>query len=236
MNSEPRESLLKYDEPKELGPQPEGMNGLKSKKKANIPSMESKPTIDEILDAMFPAVEWFQDAKHYIKKVSKTPTSRDDVAQLQKLLDERLLARQARESGIDPIREELHNQCFDEIIRQVTIDCPERGLLLMRVRDELKMTISAYQTLYQSSETFAMRKQIQAEQGKGELVNKIKDLEKQRDVLQEKLNELKTKKENTEKKYAEKRAVDEAKRNQEIDFLKYQAQHLENYLKSLEAK
>jgi len=96
MNSEPRESLLKYDEPKELGPQPEGMNGLKSKKKANIPSMESKPTIDEILDAMFPAVEWFQDAKHYIKKVSKTPTSRDDVAQLQKLLDERLLARQAR--------------------------------------------------------------------------------------------------------------------------------------------
>ena len=57
----------------------------------------------------------------------------------------------------------------------------------MRVRDELKMTISAYQTLYQSSETFAMRKQIQAEQGKGELVNKIKDLEKQRDVLQEKV-------------------------------------------------
>lgn len=40
-----------------------------------------------------------------------------------------------RDSGICPIREELHNQCFDEIIRQVTIDCPERGLLLMRVRD-----------------------------------------------------------------------------------------------------
>jgi len=50
------------------------------------------------------------------------------------------------------------------------------------------------------------------------------------------LNESKTKKDNTEKKFAEKRAVDEAKRNQEIDFLKYQAQHLENYLKSLETK
>jgi len=32
-----------------------------------------------------------------------------------------------RESGIDPIREELHSQSYDEIIRQVTIDCPERG-------------------------------------------------------------------------------------------------------------
>jgi dynein light intermediate chain len=40
----------------------------------------------------------------------------------------------------------------------VTIDCPERGLLLMRVRDELKMTISAYQTLYKSSVAFGMRK------------------------------------------------------------------------------
>lgn len=57
----------------------------------------------------------------------------------------------------------------------------------MRVRDELKMTIAAYQTLYQSSETFAMRKQIQAEQGKSELENRIKDLEKQRDILNEKV-------------------------------------------------
>ena len=36
-----------------------------------------------------------------------------------------------RESGIDPIREELHSQCFDEIIRQVTIDLPERGNCLI---------------------------------------------------------------------------------------------------------
>lgn len=46
-----------------------------------------------------------------------------------------------RDSGICSIREELHRQCFDEIIRQVTIDSPERGMLLMRVRDELYMTI-----------------------------------------------------------------------------------------------
>ena len=30
----------------------------------------------------------------------------------------------------------------------------------MRVRDEAKMTISAYQTLYQSSVTFGVRKQV----------------------------------------------------------------------------
>jgi dynein light intermediate chain len=49
----------------------------------------------------------------------------------------------ARESGICPVREELHSQVFDELIREITIDCPERGLLLLRVRDEIKMTIAS---------------------------------------------------------------------------------------------
>ena len=54
------------------------------------------------------------------------------------------MERQARESGICPGREELFSQCFDEIIRQVTLNLPERGLLLLRVRDEIMMTIAAY--------------------------------------------------------------------------------------------
>ena len=91
------------------------------------------------------------------------------------------MERQARESGICPVREELFSQCFDEIIRQVTLNEPERGLLLLRVRDEIKMTIAAYQTLYQSSVTFAMRKQLQAEHGKADLERKIEELQKKAD-------------------------------------------------------
>ena len=56
------------------------------------------------------------------------------------MLDQKLLERQARESGLCPVREELFNQCFDEIIRQATLNSPERGLLLLRVRDEINMT------------------------------------------------------------------------------------------------
>lgn len=50
---------------------------------------------------------------------------------------------------------------LDEIIRQVTVNCCERGLLLLRVRDEMKMTIAAYQTLYESSIAFGIRKALQ---------------------------------------------------------------------------
>ncbi len=42
----------------------------------------------------------------------------------------------------------------------MTINCPERGLLLMRVKDEHKMTLAAYQTLYKSSVEFGMKKQL----------------------------------------------------------------------------
>lgn len=68
-------------------------------------------------------------------------------------------------------------------IHQVTINCAERGLLLLRIRDELRMTLSAYQTLYESSCAFGMRKALQAEQGKEELEATITQLEVDKDEL-----------------------------------------------------
>lgn len=43
-----------------------------------------------------------------------------DVINLQEMLDTRLQQRQARETGICPVRRQLYTQCFDELIRQVT--------------------------------------------------------------------------------------------------------------------
>lgn len=62
----------------------------------------------------------------------------------------------------------------DELIRQVTVNCAERGLLLLRVRDEIRMTLAAYQTLYESSVAFGMRKALQAEQGKVDNETKVR--------------------------------------------------------------
>jgi len=45
--------------------------------------------------------------------------------------------------------------------------------MLVRVRDEIRMTITAYQTLYESSIAFGMRKALQAEHGKVELEQKV---------------------------------------------------------------
>ena len=77
------------------------------------------------------------------------------------------------------VRRELYSQCFDELIRQSTINCAERGFLLVRVRDEIKMTIQAYQTLYESSIAYGMRKALQAEQSKAEMLITIQNIEEE---------------------------------------------------------
>ena len=50
----------------------------------------------------------------------------------------------------------------------------------MRVRDEHKMTMAAYQTLYQSSVSFGRRKLLEAEEGMDDLEETVKELEKER--------------------------------------------------------
>ena len=86
---------------------------------------------------------------------------------------------EARDSGICPIREELYSQCFDEVIRQITINCAERGYLLVRVRDEVRMVKKTLQGLYDSSIAYGMKKALVAEQRKADMQTRIKLLEKE---------------------------------------------------------
>ena len=103
---------------------------------------------------------------------------------------------------------------------QVTINCAERGLLLLRVRDEIRMTIAAYQTLYESSIAFGMRKALQAEQGKADMEARIKQLEAEKKDLERQVQELKAKAEAIEKRESERRALEEKKHAEEVQFLK----------------
>lgn len=169
----------------------------------------------------------------WVQYVSSTPATRLDVINLQEELDRKLQQRQARETGICPVREELYSQTFDELIRQVTINCAERGLLLLRVRDEIRMTISAYQTLYESSVAFGMRKALQAEQGKSDMENRIVQLEAEKKDLERQIQDLKAKCEAIEKRESERRQLDEKKHAEEVQFLKRTNAQLKQQLESI---
>ncbi|KAJ3030058.1 Axonemal dynein light intermediate polypeptide 1 [Rhizophlyctis rosea] len=207
-----------------------GVPGLGDKKlpggPKKLPPVDDKgraktPTqTEDILNSILPPREWEETGQLWVQKVSSTPATRLDVINLQEQLDHMLQKRQARETGICPVRRELYSQCFDELIRQVTISCQERGLLLLRVRDEIRMSIAAYQTLYESSVAFGMRKALMAEQGKADMENRIKELEEEKRQLEQTVLELKAKCEAIEKRESERRSMEERKHAEEIAFLK----------------
>jgi dynein light intermediate chain len=66
------------------------------------------------------AREWTEDGQLWVQYVSSTPATRLEVINLQEQLDNQLQQRQARETGICPVREELYSQCFGEWVMR---DC-----------------------------------------------------------------------------------------------------------------
>lgn len=173
----PHNSLVRYDNPIQVSTT-SGSQGKRAVAKTHL-----TPT-EDILNSILPPREWTEDGQLWVQYVSSTPATRSEVIALQDALDQKLHQRQARETGICPIREELYAQCFDELIRQVTINCAERGLLLLRVRDEIRMTVASYQTLYESAIAFAMRKALQSEQSRAELTARIRQQESEiRDLV-----------------------------------------------------
>jgi len=76
---------------------------------------------------------------------------RIDALTLTNRLDRDLSNKQARPDGICPVRRDLFSTCFEDLLRRVNHDCTERGLLLQRVRDEARLTLDAYRTVFEGS-------------------------------------------------------------------------------------
>eukprot|EP01036_Dinobryon_divergens_P036495 gene36495-47529_t len=120
-------SLVKYHTPILVSLSQSKAKGNKKNAAGHKAEKQTTQT-EDILNSILPPREWTEDGQLWVQYVSSTPATR-----LDEQLDHQLQARQARETGICPIREELYAQCFDELIRQITINCAERGLLLLRV-------------------------------------------------------------------------------------------------------
>ena len=89
--------------------------------------------------------------------ISSLPASRNEIIALQEEVECKLRERQAKLVGFCPIRRELYDELFLEVIRQSTINCSERGLLLLRLKDELKMSMDSLLHVYQSAIQYSNR-------------------------------------------------------------------------------
>lgn len=185
------------------------------------------------MDKILKPREIEEDGHLWIQHVSSSPATTADVLNLQEQMDQKLVQLQALETGICPIRRKLYDQCFDELIRQVTINCAERGLLLLRVRDEFRMTLEACEALYESSVAFGVRKKLKAKQNKLYIETEIKKIKNEIEDLKQQIAELTSKCEMTEQNTREQNEEVEQKFTEEIQILKRSNQQLKTKLEEI---
>ena len=218
--SVPVSTLVRYANPitaeeHAAKPSKRGYNGgvTGTKKRTTIPTAD-------ILQSVIPAREWEENGQKWVQLPSSSPATRLDAINLQEQLDSQLKGRRARDSGVCPVRQELYAQGFDELIREVTVESPERGVLMLRVRDDLKQTIDAYRTMFESSISFGTRKSLQADQGKAELVDRISELNSRVEALEQENQELQSHCEEVAKFEKEKGKEEKMKFDEEMKYLK----------------
>lgn len=66
-------------------------------------------------------------------------------------------------SWINDLRSRCPFLLSDEMIRQIAVNCTDQGLLLYRIRNEFRLTLRAYATIYDSSVHFGLRQALRNE-------------------------------------------------------------------------
>lgn len=191
------ESLIEYGNKAQYGYIEKNEKDLLNKKKDD--GDEQDPiSLKSYLDTILPPKESTENGQIYMQFVSCTSATTNDVVNLYNKLNAQMKNSMARETGICNQREELYSQCFDELIRQITINCLQRGELLNHIKEQMKETINYYQKLYESSMSFAMRKVLREQKKKSNLLEKEKQLEKEINELKSYISSLKKNKEDEE--------------------------------------
>eukprot|EP00038_Savillea_parva_P000570 m.96966 g.96966 ORF g.96966 m.96966 type:complete len:240 (+) comp10193_c0_seq1:247-966(+) len=173
----------------------------------------------DLLDAVIVPRTFEKNGTQYVQKAALTPATRHDVIAVQKKLDVLLKQREARETGLCPIRSELYAQAFDELIRQCTLINSVRGLLLLRVRNEIRMTIAAYQAAYESAIAFGMRARLQSEVRVRQLGIERASIKDDVARLKQELEAMESKCVQVQEDAKAARADDLAKHNEEVEEL-----------------
>ena len=215
-----RKELLKWDAPVPVS----GSSEDKRKKTMATTGTGMDQINRDIINSMFPPVEFTEDGVTYTQSVSVSAVTKSDVQKLKTQLTNLLHTRKARNTGVCLIRSELYSQCFDELIRQVTVDNNARGRLLMRVRDHYRMTLNAYKQLYETTLDWGNRKTMQVDLGVPDLRVYNAELKERRRTLELETNDLQIKLDNLEKRISESKALREKDHADEITFLRRQGQ------------
>lgn len=143
------------------------------------------PNVRIVLDSFIIPRRWVDGTTGvvWVQHASPFPSSRIEVAETQELLRRRLEEHQARRTGTSPIRSLLVAECMLELLREVTAECWERGLLLLHLHSERVAAQAAHRRLFESRVGHAFRLALKGEKDVARVEEAIRNLHKRIDDL-----------------------------------------------------
>ncbi|KEG06165.1 putative dynein arm light chain, axonemal [Trypanosoma grayi] len=169
----------------------------------------------------------------WMKVAAIDHTGRLDSVHLQEHLERRCREEHARPSGIVcPVREGIYTDGLREAIRQTTVLCPERGLLLAELSAEMQQTTNTYDILFDSACQYAVRKAIERDLRSDLFVEK-EQLESEVRRLENRVNELRAKHDGMVKRFEEQMQTEVNMHEEEVKYLKKANQQIVNEIKRL---
>lgn len=125
------------------------------------------------------------------------------------------------------------SKVFDELIRQLTIHCAERGLLLLRVRNEVQTTISALQSIYASGVVFGLQKSLAREADRNHQTNRVAELEVEIANLEKRIKMETLNYKALEEKEANRLAAATRRAEEDVNFLRKGHEQLKSQLEDV---
>ncbi|KPI85249.1 putative 33 kDa inner dynein arm light chain axonemal [Leptomonas seymouri] len=166
-----------------------------------------------------------------VQTVSTAPASREAVMALHATLLARLEARRARPTGVCRIRRTIYADLFSELVRQITIEEPARGLLLARVRENEEHALQVHAALLREGENFVANKQLQETQSITMLTKRLSDLMEEMAQLEVQKHNLSDARMELERRFEEQRQARRALQQDELNYLRRTNQQLSLRLK-----
>ncbi|CAL8086100.1 unnamed protein product [Calicophoron daubneyi] len=188
--------------------------------------LNKEETVTQNLEDFFKPIHYKEMGTKWVKHVSAKQATPVEMKHLEQEVDRILKNRCGRKVPLCVIRQDVLEDLVQELLRQITIDCPEQGVLFKRILDHFNAEFNAYETLLRFSESFVGRKRITWKHWKDERTKKISELEEAKRILEYQTAELKHKVDQIEKRNQEMKSKRDAARMEEVKYYKKRGEHL----------
>lgn len=160
------------------------------------------------------------EGMRWLRVASTEHLSRLDVVLLQQHLHDQCKIRQAKPRGtLCTVREQIYDDGLKELMRQITVLCPERGLLLDELSKGMAQSTDTYDALFDSACQYAVRKSTERDL-RSYLFEEAKVLQSERRRCENRVNELRAKLEGMTKRFEDQQAATLKLHEEEVNYIK----------------